>query len=107
VPLSVSTTVALFAFATVSTPRMISIAQMLSSSWKTSSTSGEGGAPWCLRRYPCTFRSCSTLARVTGETSERPLSTFETVGSETPASFATAARVTLPLTSSSSCMRAA
>ncbi len=106
VPLRVSTTSVRWARAAFSTPRTSSIAQTLSSSWKTSSTSGERGRAAVRRRYPCTSRSRSTLARVVRETSERPLRTFETVGGETPASFATCARVTLAPTSTSPCMQA-
>lgn len=50
VPLSVSTTLAWCALATFSTPRISSIAQMLSSSWKTSSTSGASRAARVVRR---------------------------------------------------------
>ncbi len=50
VPLSVSTTVARFSLATVSTPRISSIAQMLSSSWKTISMSGERDEGWARLR---------------------------------------------------------
>lgn len=107
VPLSVSTTVARFSLATFSTPRISSIAQMLSSSWNTMSMSGERDDGWARLRYPWTSSRRTTLARVARETSVRPLSTFETVGIETPASFATLARVTLPPpVSSSSCIHA-
>ncbi|MBW8706144.1 hypothetical protein MBT84_41665 [Streptomyces sp. MBT84] len=50
VPLSVSTTLALFCLATFSTPRMSSMAQTLSNSWKTSSMSGAWGGAWDRRR---------------------------------------------------------
>ena len=49
-PLSVRTTVARFSLATFSTPRISSIAQMLSSSWKTISMSGERDDGWARRR---------------------------------------------------------
>jgi hypothetical protein len=50
VPLSVSTTLTSCALATFSTPRISSIAQMLSSSWKTSSMSGASRAARVVRR---------------------------------------------------------
>ena len=43
--------------------------------------------------YWCWSSSCSTRARVAGATSGRPFTTFETVGSETPASAAITASV--------------
>jgi hypothetical protein len=36
-------------------------------------------------RYPCALMSASTRARVSGDTPERPLTTLDTVGTETPA----------------------
>lgn len=50
VPLSVRTTPAPWSLATFSTPLISSIAQMLSSSWKTSSISGASRADRVVRR---------------------------------------------------------
>jgi len=77
-----------------STPRRISTAHGLSRPLKTRSISP--ARRWTrspLRRYWCWSSSCSTRARVVGATSGLPFTTLETVGSDTPASAAMAARV--------------
>src|ERR1700728_357091 len=77
-----------------STPRRISTAHGLSRPMNTRSMRPErrlSRGP--LRGDWCRSRSCSTPALVAGETSGRPFTTFDTVGSETPASAAMAASV--------------
>src|SRR6266516_1380638 len=49
--------------------------------------------PWPQPTYWCAASSCSMRARVSSATSSRPFTTLETVGSDTPASRATAASV--------------
>src|SRR5689334_1757256 len=46
--------------------------------------------------YSCSSRRVSISARVAGATSSRPLSTFETVATDTPADAATVASVARP-----------
>jgi len=77
-----------------STPRRISTAHGLSSPLKMRSISPvrrrrRSPGRWYLRSPS----NRSTRARVSGATSGRPLTTLDTVGSETPASAAIAARV--------------
>src|SRR5690606_19885332 len=70
-----------------------------SNSWKHRSSSGGPllAGPRPRRRYWCRASTSSTVARVRGDTSGRPLSTFDTVGTETPASAAMTAIVVRPL----------
>src|SRR3984885_12950641 len=79
-----------------STPRRISTAHGLSRPLNTRSISPERRWARCpLRGYWCWASSCSTRARVVGATSGLPFTTLDTVGSDTPASAAIAARVVL------------
>jgi len=43
--------------------------------------------------YPSSLMTASTRRRVSGDTSNRPLTTLDTVGTETPATVATSAIV--------------
>src|SRR5215472_16377105 len=77
-----------------STPRRISTAHGLSRPLNIRSIRpARRPRRWPGRWYSRSPSSRSTLARVSGATSGRPLTTFETVGSETPASAAIAASV--------------
>src|SRR6202035_6127804 len=79
-----------------STPRRISTAHGLSRPLNTRSISPDRRWARCpLRGYWCCASSCSTRARVAGATSGLPFTTLDTVGSDTPASAAIAARVVL------------
>src|SRR6266571_4224150 len=80
-----------------STPRKISTAHGLSSPLNTRSMRPDRRCRRVPARvYWCSWSSRSTSARVAGATSRRPFTTFETVGSDTPASAAIAARVVRP-----------
>src|SRR5918997_886126 len=66
---------------------------MPASSWKTSSTMEDSLAAFLVDRYPCWCSTSSTCSRVSGATAVRPLSTFDTVGADTPARRAISAMV--------------
>ena len=89
-----STTPSPFSRATSSTPLTISIAHGLSSSLNTTSSSC-GTRVTARRAAPVALlaQHRSTRSRVAGATSARPLTTFETVGTETPAASAMCAIV--------------
>ncbi len=69
--------------------------QALSSECTTRSTIavGLGASQRGLRMYPRRSRTSVTRRRVSGATSSRPLTTFDAVGTDTPASRATTASV--------------
>ena len=80
-----------------STPRRISTAHGLSRPLNTRSMRPERRClPVPTRVYWYSSSSRSTRARVSAATSGRPLTTFDTVGSETPASAAMTASVVRP-----------
>ena len=74
---------------------MISPAHSLSNSWKASSSSGAVRARRRVGEYPCSRMTASTSRRVCVDTSARPLTTFDTVGTETPARRAMCAMVSV------------
>jgi hypothetical protein len=82
--------------ATSSTPARIAIAQGLPRSMKTSSMSpSRCGGRLRTDVYPCLCSRPSIVRRVDGATSGRPLTTLDTVGTETPAAAAISDMVAL------------
>ena len=75
-------------------PRMISVAQGLNSVHNRSMRRAGWARRRGLRAYPSSLSADSTRTRVAAATSARPLSTFDTVGTETSAAAAMAAIVT-------------